>query len=435
MTWDRGVRWAGLLALGLLAAFRIASPGQALGEPSPDGAQVDLRQTNAQGLSIREALEAGQPVVWPGPATQDLLTVSLGTEVRLILERRTRGETVRLRRDGRFLVVDGPAVLRYTPQGGGTQRFDVVQHLGLDWGPPAAGPSPTDSELDVAAGAATVTRQETSAGAAGEGRPAPPGSTFEVAEGERAPLVENDSADLDFLSEAQVTVGGCRLTLLELTNMRVISIGEETTVVEVLGVELEMTRGTVLEAAFGSLTMSFANGTAIASVPQDGVAMVVRQTFLDPTTGVQVISQVTLAPGQSIGLSVNGMFAPAGAVAGATPAVTTSTYLAGQAVATSTATAAAPAAGTATTSVLQTAVSSLTAQGALTTTAAAATGTAAAGGGLATGSIIAVVAGVAVLGGVAAGAATVAVKNDGGTTGGNGPVGIVPPPPVSGSFP
>ena len=90
--------------------------------------------------------------------------------------------------------------------------------------------------------------------------------------GERSPLWTQDTVIMGESSQAVAEFGGSKVTLFEHTTFRVKQVAEATSVVEILGIELELERGTVIEAAFGSLKLSVNNGTATArntgSTPQ-----------------------------------------------------------------------------------------------------------------------------------------------------------------------
>ncbi|MGE4145664.1 MAG: hypothetical protein AB7N76_33830, partial [Planctomycetota bacterium] len=70
-----------------------------------------------------------------------------------------------------------------------------------------------------------------------------------------------DTAILDDGATAFAEFGGSKVKLFEHTTFRVKSVGQESSTVEILGIELELARGTEIEAAFGSLNLTVNSGT------------------------------------------------------------------------------------------------------------------------------------------------------------------------------
>lgn len=261
-------------------------------------ADEDLKAM-ARDPSLRSKLEAGVRFAWKGPAHSPALVLRIENHV-LVLERGLRDidPTVTLRRDGALLLVEGPATIRRETDHDGGRTLDATTLLGLPWGapPPAAPFDPSlESRLQMVEGDASIAH--------------PTSAAVNVARGEQAPLVEKNAADLHEFAEGKVELGGSKLTLLEHTSLRVVSIGPKSSVVEVLGVRLEMTRGTVIEAAFGSVELNLLTGTAIVSAGEgEGSLPKIVITNLDPGTGILTTTTVQLVRGQELGVNAQGAY-------------------------------------------------------------------------------------------------------------------------------
>lgn len=309
MSREIGPGWSGLSsgAAGvlILVAALLGLPGRA-GAEEPQ----DLRAL-ARDPSLQTRLEAGERLVWPAPAHRPVLVLSLGPHV-LLLERNLRDEQreVAIRREGAFLVVDGPASLRREQDPEGTRRLDVTTLLGLPWGaPPPAPPPPADSShLQMIEGDASIVRDAAPEGPKDPGAAAP--APVSVNQGQQAPLVERDDARLGELAEGKVEVGGSKLTLLEHTSMRVVSIGQDESVVEVLGVRLKMKRGSVIDAAFGSLVLYLVQGELAVS-PGGPTVPTIKIVNIDPGTGIETTTTVQLQAGQELGVGPTGSWTTA----------------------------------------------------------------------------------------------------------------------------
>lgn len=283
--------------------------------PSPAQAQGDLWAL-ANDAALQARLEAGERLTWKGPAHRQTLVLRLGQHT-LLLERGLRDleAEVSVRREGALLVVEGPATLRREADKVGARQLDVTTLLGLAWGaPPVTAEPPAaegDSRLQMIEGGASISRPAVE-------------TDVSVNSGEQAPLIEKDAANLGEFAEGKVDVGGSQLTLLEHTSLRVLSIGETSSVVEVLGVQLELQRGTIIEAAFGSLVLNIRQGAAIvrpgsaAEIPQ------IRITNVDPGTGIMTTTTVTLAPGQEFGAGPTGVWSTPGSASPVSVSVTLS---------------------------------------------------------------------------------------------------------------
>lgn len=294
----------GAVAAGALAVFvgLCAVDGMASAD-EPPVPTADLRQLADDPVALRARLEAGERLSWQGPAHLPTLVLPLNGQL-VLLERGLRDldALVSLRREGAFLVVEGPATLRRERDTGGARRLDAAGLLGLPWtgstqAPPAAAPVPPDgSHLEMVEGDASIARVGTESAAVNVNR------------GEQAPLIERDAALLGEFAEGNVDVGGSTLTLLEHTSLRVLSIGETSSVVEVLGVELELQRGTVISAAFGSLVLNILRGAATVRPGTAAEGSEIRITNVDPGTGIETTTTIKLAPGQEFGVSPTGVW-------------------------------------------------------------------------------------------------------------------------------
>lgn len=283
--------------------------------PPPSAAQADLWALAGDAAALQARLEQGERLTWKGPAHRQTLVLRLGQHT-LLLERGLRDleAEVSVRREGAFLVVEGPAALRREQDKTGARRLDATTLLGLPWGAPPDTAEPAaegGSHLQMIEGDASISRPAVE-------------TDVSVSSGEQAPLIEKDAANLGEFAEGKVDVGGSQLTLLEHTSLRVLSIGETSSVVEVLGVQLELQRGTIIEAAFGSLVLNIRRGAAIvrpgsaAQIPQ------IRITNVDPGTGIMTTTTVTLAPGQEFGAGPTGVWTTPGSASPVSVSVTLS---------------------------------------------------------------------------------------------------------------
>jgi hypothetical protein len=137
------------------------------------------------------------------------------------------------------------------------------------------------------------------------------GSHSTLAAGENSPLAANTLAELLEEAQAQALVGGSDISLFEFTDFRVVSIGQETSIVEILGVQLEVTRGTILEASFGSLVLTVRNGRVIAAVAPGGDFQTVKIINHGPN-GMTTTTTVNLNQALKLGLNSGGAFIPQG---------------------------------------------------------------------------------------------------------------------------
>ncbi len=285
-------------------------------EPPPSAPQGELWALASDAAALQARLEAGERLTWKGPAHRQTLVLRLGQHA-LLLERGLRDlqAEVSVRREGALLVVEGPATLRREQDKVGARQLDATTLLGLPWGaPPDTNQPPAvegDSRLQMIEGDASIAR------------PAAP-SAVSVNTGEQAPLVEKDTANLNEFAEGKVEVGGSELTLLEHTSLRVLSIGETSSVVEVLGVQLELQRGTIIEAAFGSLVLNIRRGAAIVRPGSAPEIPQIRITNVDPGTGIMTTTTVTLAPGQEFGAGPTGVWSTPGSASPVQVSVTLS---------------------------------------------------------------------------------------------------------------
>ncbi len=295
----RRVRELWVVAAGvLLVAGGLVVVGREAAADDPPRVAAGDTTLRPRDPALRARLEAGERLLWKGPSPQQTLVLSLGPHV-LLLERGLRDldPDVTLRRDGAFLVVEGPATIRRETDRLGSRRLDATTLLSLPWGTPAPSteaPPVGDSRLQMIEGDASIARGET--------------PDVPVARGEQSALVEKDDAKLNDFAEGKVEVGGSHLTLLEHTSLRVVTIGETSSVVEILGVRLEMTRGTIIEAAFGSLVLNLQQGAAAVSpVGSDTTSLPnIVLTHLDPGTGIRTTTTVRLQAGQELGVSPTG---------------------------------------------------------------------------------------------------------------------------------
>lgn len=312
---DRRLKDWGLVAVGALVVYAgvaLVEGTATAGEPTTG----DLLAVAGDPAALQARLEAGERLVWSGPAHRQTMVLRLGQGV-VLLERGLRhlDAQVGLRRDGAFLVVEGPATVRREQDAEGARRMDASTLLGLPWGappdtaPPAAPPS--DSRLQMIEGDASIARVAAPA-------------AVSVNKGGEAPLVERDKADLGEFAEGKVEVGGSQLTLLEHTNLRVLSIGPTSSVVEVLGVQLELQRGTIIEAAFGSLVLNIQRGAATVRPGSAPQIPEIRITNLDPGTGILTVTTVQLAPGQEFGAGPTGVWTTPGSASPISVTVTLS---------------------------------------------------------------------------------------------------------------
>ena len=167
------------------------------------------------------------------------------------------------------------------PMDGGDEPMDGGDAAPTDAAPtdaapaPEAAPAPAPvvvkkrkssalSSLSVEEGQAQLERTSKQAGA--EPRRAT------LSEGTQVGLTTRDTALLDAESSGTAKFGGCEVTLSENTTFKVLDVGAEVSLIEILGVELELERGTILEAAFGSLSLNVVAGRTTArntsGVPQ-----------------------------------------------------------------------------------------------------------------------------------------------------------------------
>jgi hypothetical protein len=159
---------------------------------------------------------------------------------------------------------------------------------------PAPAPAPAKkkssalSSLSVEEGQAQLERTAKQAGAE------PRRATLE--EGTQVGLTTRDTALLDAESSGIAKFGGCEVTLSENTTFKVIEVGDEMSIVEILGVELELERGTILEAAFGSLAVTVRAGRTTAR-NTSGAPQVISFTTVNPDGSMtQMTVTVPAAP-------------------------------------------------------------------------------------------------------------------------------------------
>lgn len=147
------------------------------------------------------------------------------------------------------------------------------------------------SSLSVEEGQAQLERKAKQAGA--EPRRAT------LAEGTQVGLTTRDTALIDAESSGIAKFGGCEVTLSENTTFKVLEVGAEMSLVEILGVELELERGTILEAAFGSLALTMRAGRVQAS-NTSGVPQVISFTTIAPDGSMNMVTVTVPAapPGQ-----------------------------------------------------------------------------------------------------------------------------------------
>jgi len=166
------------------------------------------------------------------------------------------------------------------PMDGGDEPMDSGDAAPTDAAPdeapeaaPEAAPAPKKrkssalSSLSVEEGQAQLERTAKQEGAE------PRRATLE--EGTQVGLTTRDTALLDAESSGIAKFGGCEVTLSENTTFKVLEVGDEVSLVEILGVELELERGTILEAAFGSLSLNLRAGRLTAR-NNSGVPQVVQ---------------------------------------------------------------------------------------------------------------------------------------------------------------
>lgn len=147
------------------------------------------------------------------------------------------------------------------------------------------------SSLSVEEGQAQLERKAKQAGAE------PRRATLNT--GTQVGLTTRDTALIDAESSGIAKFGGCEVTLSENTTFKVLEVGSEMSIVEILGVELELERGTILEAAFGSLALTMRSGRVQAS-NTSGVPQVISFRTINANGSMSLVTVTVPAapPGQ-----------------------------------------------------------------------------------------------------------------------------------------
>ena len=160
---------------------------------------------------------------------------------------------------------------------------------------PAAKPAGPLSSLRISDGEAELERQTPNA------EPL----RARIAKGQAAGLTKLDTALLGADAGGVARFGGCEVTLSEHTTFKVLSVGAEVSIVEILGIELEMTRGTILEAAFGSLSVNVVAGSTTAR-NNSGVTQTLQMNVGGSSYTVSVPASAPGSTAPAISVDANG---------------------------------------------------------------------------------------------------------------------------------